>query len=72
MSGTPVMPHWLRERLKREAARVKRESNIVALLGDDVRVLVRFDIGLRKFVFSFRTYDDLSSDGVESGWIELR
>ena len=72
MSGMSGMPHWLRERLKRDAGKLARARGLDRLLGESYRVLVRFDWGRQQFVFSFRTSDDLSVDGVDEGWIELR
>ncbi|WP_229227376.1 hypothetical protein [Comamonas thiooxydans] len=71
MKSRPL-PEKLRAQLLREGLRIAKAQGIPRLIGEDFRVLVRFDEAVSKVHFSFRAPDDLSQDKPAEHWIQLR
>lgn len=66
------IPARLRAQLLREGQRIAEEQGLTGLLGDDLKILVRFDAVTRMVHYSFRAIDDFSQDGDNRDWFELR
>lgn len=66
------LPEDVKARLLAEGLRIAAEQGLVRIIGDDLRVLVRFDDVARKVHYSFRAPDDLSPDDPSKNWIQLR
>jgi len=66
------LPEDLKARLLDEGLRIAAEQGLMRVIGDDLRVLVRFDDVTRKVHYSFRSPDDLSLDDPAENWIQLR
>lgn len=66
------LPEDLKARLLDEGLRIAAERGLMRIIGDDLRVLVRFDDVTRKVHYSFRAPDDLSPDDPSENWIQLR
>ncbi|MFY3383673.1 hypothetical protein [Paracidovorax sp. MALMAid1276] len=66
------LPKDLKARLLDEGLRIAAERGLMHIIGEDLRVLVRFDDVTGKIHYSFRSPDDISLDDPSENWVQLR